>query len=122
MEGRTTQIDGLFDFTVNPAAETLKTALRSLFDYVPFRLLTAPGLYGWLALFALASVMGCRRRWNAIVTLPSLMTLAGCLFSAVNGYFRYAVPLYFAAPLLLALLSQALFSGRRGGRAKKPAA
>ncbi len=122
MEGRTTLIDGLFDFTVNPAAETLKTALRSLFDYVPFRLLTAPGLYGWLALFALAGILGCRRRWNAIVVLPALMTLAGCLFSAVNGYFRYAVPLYFAAPLLLTLLSQALFSGRRGGRVKKPAA
>ena len=72
------------------------------------------GLYGWFALFALAGVMGCRRRENAIAMLPALLTLLGCLFSAVNGYFRYAMPLYFMAPVLLALLSQALRSGQRG--------
>ncbi|MCE5342354.1 MAG: DUF6020 family protein [Eubacteriales bacterium] len=122
MEGRTTLIDGQFDFTVNPAAETLKTALRSLFAYVPFRLLCAPGLYGWLALLALAGILGSRQRRNAVCLLPGLLALAGCLFSAVNGYFRYAMPLYFMAPLLLALLAQALFSGRRARNEKKIAA
>jgi hypothetical protein len=113
MEGRTTLIDGLFDFTVNPAAETLKTALRSLFAYEPFRLLCAPGLYGWIALFALAGILGRRQRRNAVCLLPAMLVLAGCLFSAVNGYFRYAMSLYLLAPLLLALLSQALATGRR---------
>jgi len=116
MEGRTTLINGVFDFTVRDAANDLKETLKSLFAYVPFRLLCAPGLYGWLALFALAGIMGCRRRWNAIALLPAVIALAGCLFSAVNGYFRYAMPLYFAVPPMLALLSQALASGRRTGR------
>jgi hypothetical protein len=119
MEGRTTLIDGLFDFTVNSAAETLKTALRSLFAYEPFRLLCAPGLYGWIALFALAGLMGQRQRRHVICLLPALLVLAGCLFSAVNGYFRYAMPLYLLAPLLLTLLSQALASGRRTRNEKR---
>lgn len=112
-QGRTALIDGLFDFTVNPVAEQLKSGLQSLFAYVPFRLLTAPGLYGCLALFALAGLWGVRKRGKLLCMLPVLFTLAGCLFSAVNGYFRYAMPLYFAAPVLLALLSQALRSDER---------
>lgn len=107
MEGRTTLIDGQFDFTVNPAADALKQTLRSLFAYGPFRMLCAPGLYGWLVLFAWAGVMGTRRRRNAIMLLPALLTLLGCLLSAVNGYFRYAMPLYFLAPVLVALVAEA---------------
>ncbi|MDD3214182.1 MAG: DUF6020 family protein [Eubacteriales bacterium] len=113
MEGRTTLIDGRFDFTVNERAVALKTALQNLFNCAPFRLLCAPGLYGWLTLFALIGVLGCRRRRNVILLLPALITLLGCLFSAVNGYFRYAMPLYFMAPVLLALVSDARLSGRR---------
>ena len=114
MEGRTTLIDGAFDFTVNPAAETLKKTLQSLFAFAPFRLLVSPGAYGWLTLFALAAMMSCRQRRNALCVLPALMVLLGCLMSAVNGYFRYALPLYFAAPALLAMAAQALRTGRRG--------
>jgi hypothetical protein len=113
MEGRTTLIDGKFDFTVNPGASTLKKTLQSLFAYAPFRMLCAPGLYGWLALFALAGALGCVNRRNALPMLPALLTLLGCLFSAVNGYFRYALPLYFLAPPMLAMLSQTLRSGCR---------
>lgn len=108
MEGRTTLIDSQFDFSVNPAAETLKTALQSLFAYAPFRLLTAPGLYGCLLLLALAYIRGLKN-WRAwLCMLPALLTLLGCLLSAVNGYFRYAMPLYFVAPALLAIAAQTL--------------
>ena len=37
--------------------------------------------------------------------VPALFTLGGCLLSAVNGYFRYAMPLYLCAPLLLWLMT-----------------
>lgn len=113
MEGHTTLIDGAFDFTVNPRADALKVTLQSLFQFAPFRLLTAPGAYGLIALFAFAAAMGLKKRANAICMLPALITLLGCLFSAVNGYYRYAMPLYFAAPVLLALLSQASHFGLR---------
>ena len=110
-EGHTSLVDGLFDFTVNPLAEPLKAILRDGFAYAPFRLVTAPGLYGVLALFALAGVMACRKRALAISLLPALITLAGCLLSAVNGYYRYAMPLYFLAPVMLALVTQAARTG-----------
>lgn len=121
LQARRDSLADYFLYSVSNYALPLKNTLQSLFDYAPFRLLCAPGLYGWIMLFALAGVMSCRKRENAIVMLPALLTLLGCLFSPVNGYFRYAMPLYFSAPVLLALLSQALRTGRRGqhGTAEK---
>ena len=113
MEGRTTLIDGAFAFTVNPSATALKRTLQAWFSAVPFRLLVSPGGYGWLTLFAFAAVMTARKRRNALCMIPALLTLAGCLCSAVNGYFRYALPLYALTPVLLALAAQALRSGPR---------
>ena len=68
----------------------------------------------WGDLLALAGAMGVRQRRYAVAMLPALVVLAGCLLSAVNGYFRYAMPLYCVAPVLLAMLSQGLASGYRG--------
>lgn len=107
-EGTTPLLDGRFDFTVNPRAERMKTVLKRLLQYAPFRILTAPGLYGWVLLFSLAVVLSCRQWRMLIFLLPALLTLAGCLFSPVNGYFRYAMPVYFAAPVLLAAAAQAI--------------
>ena len=47
-----------------------------------------------------------KSRRELICAVPALFTLAGCLLSAVNGYFRYAMPLYISAPLLLWLVSR----------------
>ena len=116
MQGRTTLIDGAFDFMVNPRANALKDTLQSLFQFAPFRLLTAPGAYGALTLFALAAILSMKKHSNALCVLPAVVTLVGCLFSAVNGYYRYAMPLYFAAPVMLALLAQAAHSGLRERR------
>ncbi len=121
MEGRTTRIDGIYDFTVNPRADALKAQLKSLFVYAPFRLVTTPGGYGWVLLFAAVALLGLRRRENLVAMLPALFTLVGCFASAVNGYFRYAMPLYFLAPVLLALLAQAARGGIRGRREPQPA-
>lgn len=120
MEGRTTKIDGAFDFTVNPLADPLKAQLKALFAYAPFRLLTAPGAYGWVLLLCVVGVLGYRRRENLIAMLPGLFALVGCLASAVNGYFRYAMPLYLLAPVLLGMLAQAARSGGREPRRRSP--
>ncbi|MDD3409796.1 MAG: DUF6020 family protein [Eubacteriales bacterium] len=111
-QGRTTAIDGAFDFSVNPRAEALRETFERWLHSPLFALLTAPGLYAWLILFAFAV---CRARKNglALCLLPALFVLAGCLFSAVNAYFRYAMPLYLAAPLCLALCAAAPKEGLR---------
>ena len=107
-EGNTDEIEGAFDFTVNPHAEGMKEVLKRLLQYAPFRILAAPGLYGWILLFALAVVLA-RRQWRTLLyMLPALLTLAGCFFSPVNGYFRYAMPIYFTAPPLLIAAAQAI--------------
>ncbi|MCL1854532.1 MAG: DUF6020 family protein [Clostridia bacterium] len=102
-QGRTTDLEGRFDFSVNPRADTLQKYLDRLLRQPLFRILVAPGLYGWIVLFTMITLLRGRRKRLLIVALPALFALAGCLISAVNGYFRYAMPLYFCVPLLLAL-------------------
>lgn len=102
---RTASAKGLFDYSVNPRAETLKALHARLAENPLYRALLSPGLYGWLTLFAAALLLGRGRRRALPAAMPALFTLAGCLLSAVNGYFRYAMPLYLCAPLLLWLLT-----------------
>lgn len=105
---RTTAIDGKFDYSINPRAEKLKRTLVSLVnDVPPLRLLVSGGVYGWLALFGFIGALSGDRKRLALCLTPALFTLLGCLFSAVNGYIRYTMPLYFAAPLCLAAVSLA---------------
>ena len=105
---RTANVGDLFPYTVNPLSMPLKAFTDRMNDFALWRILVSPGLYGWITLFA-AFVL-CRKRSapQLICAVPSLFTLAGCMLSAVNGYFRYAMPLYLSAPLLLWLVSQAL--------------
>lgn len=99
-----------FGYTVNPRTEFLKSTVKSLYKSPLFRVLVSPGLYGWITLFAIAALR--RRRASLIPAFPALFTLAGCMLSAVNAYFRYAMPLYLCAPFLLLICS-------RGGSADK---
>lgn len=107
-EGNTTPLAGRFDYTVNPRAENMDAALKRLLTYAPFRILAAPGLYGWIVLFAFTVVLMTRNWRMLLCMLPALLTLLGCLFSPVNGYFRYAMPVYFSAPLLLTMAALAI--------------
>ncbi len=101
-------LEGRFAFTVNPSSLALEAALKRLLTYAPFRILAAPGLYGWITLFALVVAL-MTRQWRMLLPmLPALLTLLGCFFSPVNGYFRYAMPIYFAAPLLLGMAARAI--------------
>ena len=105
---RTANVGDLFPYTVNPLSEPLKAFTDELNENPLWRILISPGLYGWITLFA-AFVL-CRRNSRALLicAVPALFTLAGCMLSAVNGYFRYAMPLYLSAPLLLWLAAQSL--------------
>lgn len=103
---RTASVRGLYDFSVNPRSVSLKAYLQRLNGFAPYRVLIAPGLYGWIALAAavLLARKGGMAEW--LCAVPVLFTLLGCLLSAVNAYFRYAMPLYLCAPFLLWLLWQ----------------
>ena len=106
-QAHTTEIDPYFSFSINPLSAPLKAGTDALLSG-PLRLILAPGLYGWLTLFALCTLVFSTQKRLLLPALPALFAFAGCLLSAVNGYFRYALPLYFCAPLLMALCACAL--------------
>lgn len=102
---RTASVKGLYDYSVNPLSEKLKAFTQCLAKNPLYRAVVAPGLYGWITLFAAACLLARRSRRELLCAVPALFTLAGCLLSAVNGYFRYAMPLYLCAPFLLWLVA-----------------
>jgi len=106
--GRTANTWGYFDFTVNPLSASVKTFTNKLSENALYRLLVSPGLYGWITVFAAVWLMTKRGKRELLSAVPALFTLAGCLLSAVNGYFRYSMPLYVSAPLLIWLVAQFL--------------
>ena len=103
---RTASVDGYFDYSINPLSVPLKDFTQALNQNALYRVLVSPGLYGWITLFALVCLMSRRDKRGLLCAVPALFTLAGCMLSAVNGYFRYAMPLYLSAPFLLWLVCQ----------------
>ena len=105
--GRIATVKGYYDYTINPLSAPLKQGLEQLRPFAPWRVMISPGLYGWIVLLGLVCLMGKPGRRYLVCLTPALFTLAGCMLSAVNGYFRYAMPLYVSAPFLLMLMAHA---------------
>ena len=97
----TTELDPYFKFSVNPRSDLLIRFTNELAKNPLYRVIIAPGLYGWITLYAVALLAGRNKGRYLIAAIPALFTLAGCVLSAVNGYFRYSMPLYLCAPMLL---------------------
>ena len=87
-------------------AGAVDALLEGLLNQPLGRLLIAPGLYGWLLLFALALCAGKTRRRALLPLLPLLLVLLGLFASAVNGYMRYAMPIYLGAPWALGMAAR----------------
>lgn len=98
---RTANLRGLYDYSVNPRSPALKDWTQACLQNPLYRVLVSPGLYGWLTLLCGVWLLGRGTYDKWLCAVPALFTLTGCLLSAVNGYFRYAMPLYLCAPLLL---------------------
>lgn len=97
----------------NQNAAAVEAVFRRLLTYAPFRILASPGVYGWIALFALA-VLLARKRWTALIPLLApLAVLAACMASPVNGSLGCALPVCLAAPVFLAAVARA---ARRGAK------
>ncbi len=103
----TTLLDPYFRFSVNPNSDLLIAFTDQLAENPLYRVLVAPGLYGWLTMFGIALVAGRGKARYLIAAVPMLFTLVGCMLSAVNGYFRYSMPLYLCVPMLLWLCALA---------------
>ena len=103
----TTLLDPYFRFSVNPRSDLLIRLTDELAENPLYRVIIAPGLYGWLTMFGVCLLLGRGKGRYLIAAVPMLFTLAGCMLSAVNGYFRYSMPLYLCVPMLLWLCALA---------------
>ena len=103
----TTEMDHLFKYSENPRYHLLIRFTDELAKNPLYRAVVAPGLYGWITLYAFALLLGRGKSRYLIASVPMLFTLAGCGLSAVNGYFRYSMPMYLCAPMLLWLCALA---------------
>ena len=68
----------------------------------PWKTLTGPGVYTWGMLVLFVSALWGKRREKRMELLPGLLLTAGLLLTHVNGAVRYACPVMFIVPYLLA--------------------
>ncbi|MBR6088315.1 MAG: hypothetical protein IKP86_00180 [Anaerolineaceae bacterium] len=97
---------GLFDIHYLPASAALRSALTNFADGLPRLPLTSLvyslGASAWLMIFCLASLLRKKVRGVIIPLLPGLATFIMIQHSAINGFFRYMLPLLITLPLICA--------------------
>lgn len=64
------------------------------------------GIYTWILIVCIAYLISRKKSWTIVCLLPSIIILAGCCFSPVNGYPRYALS---AAVMIPVMASCAFF-------------
>ncbi|MBE5773044.1 MAG: hypothetical protein E7337_03825 [Clostridiales bacterium] len=86
---------------VNPYHEYVRR-LDDIALHVPvYSLFSKIGLYTWLTVIAVVRLFQLQRKRYIAAFAAPLMVMVGCLFTPVNGYFRYAFPMIAAAPIML---------------------
>lgn len=60
------------------------------------------GLYTWLLLIGIARIIQMRKFSFFACIAPAIMIIVGCLFSPVNGYYRYAYSMILSIPIIFA--------------------
>lgn len=105
----------------NPLTENARTVDEWFLNIPGVGWLAKIGLYSWL-LIGLTVFVLIRVKGRYLLCLaPLLMVLAGCVFSPVNGYYRYAFPYILSVPPVLLLIAGNPECRRRGkGKADLP--
>ena len=97
---------GLFGLRYDPAFGGLRTVLTNIADGMPRLPLTALfyslGFSAWVMIFCLASLLRKKVRGIIIPLLPGLVTFIMLQNSAINGFFRYMLPLLITLPVCIA--------------------
>ncbi|MFH1512052.1 MAG: DUF6020 family protein, partial [Bacillota bacterium] len=85
------------------ARELLAMAARGWRRVPVLELFLFCGTYTWLLVIAALSLLRQKRSRDLIAFLPALLSLIVCVFSPVNDYFRYFLPIVAVTVPLLAL-------------------
>lgn len=77
--------------------------MMTLFRSIPIiSVLSNVGIYSWNLIYVIFVLIKKRKYRYLFVTIPVVASLAVCVLSPVNAYIRYALPVIFISPLLLA--------------------
>ena len=97
---------GLFDIHYSPTLAAVRSALINLAEGLPGLPLTSLfyslGFNAWLMVFCLASLLRRKVKGVIIPLLPGLFTFIMLQNSAINGFFRYMLPLLITLPVAAA--------------------
>ena len=85
----------------NPRLKYLERKDKAAMDRPVSALLSGIGAYAWLLAIAVARLFQKKRYTELICFAAPVTVFVGCLFSPVNGYYRYAFPMILCVPLLL---------------------
>ena len=101
---------------LEPVRRLIALAARGVRHIPLLGLLYACASYTWVIVGAALSVAQ-QKRWRMLIAfLPALMSLAVCMLSPVNDYFRYFLPIVAMAAPLVTASSPCLPLGGEGGR------
>ena len=93
---------GLFDIHYAPESAAVRSAMINLADGLPQLPLTSLfyslGFNAWLMIFCLAALLRRKIKGVIIPLLPGLFTFIMLQNSAINGFFRYMLPLLITLP------------------------
>ncbi len=94
---------GLFDLHYDGRTAALRSVLTNLADACPrlplISLFYSLGLNAWVLMFCLANLLRRNVRGVIIPLLPALITFVMLQNSAINGFFRYMLPMMITLPL-----------------------
>ncbi|MBQ6509990.1 MAG: hypothetical protein IJI07_11005 [Flexilinea sp.] len=97
---------GLFDIRYAEGTAALRSVLINITDSLPRLPLTSLfyslGLNAWIMIFCLAYLLRRKVRGVIIPLLPGLVTFIMLQNSAINGFFRYMLPLLITLPVCFA--------------------
>ena len=97
---------GLFDIHYLPGTAALRSVLTNIADGMPYLPLTSLfyslGANAWVMIFCLAYLLRQKIHGCIIPMLPGLITFIMLQNSAVNGFFRYLLPLLITLPVCAA--------------------
>lgn len=95
---------GLFDIRYSPRTEWLRNTLINLTDALPrlpfIGLFYDLGLNAWMLMIMVAFAI--RKKRNIIPLLPCIISYVMVLFTPLNGFFRYMLPVLICLPACLA--------------------
>lgn len=98
----------------------IQMVLRGIQHLPVVGLLFCIGGYPWVILFAFLDALRRRRYALILPQLPSILTVAVLFLSPVSGSYRYAMPLAYAIPFLLAAGLLPVWRGKGGPETAKP--